>query len=419
MSRAMKRACIAVAATVALWAPKAFARCEGDASCTKLDTLLAAPGASPFAAVGSSDVLSPWDAGFGFQLSYLRNPIAVLVPTTGPSGERLALVDRQVTGSWMFALGLGAGLEWGVVLDSVLDATGPGLAGANAGASLRETGIGDVRTNVRWAAIERARKPSDGPVGEGFGLAVAAMLELPTGMSGAFASEHGVMAQPTVTADYVHGPFRAAVDVGARLRKAQSVFDARWGSQALVAAAASYDTLPIPRILSVGVEAWSLPSLVDDRATLDLLGTLSSAPAWAGELMVVAGVGRSFVLAGPDLASPDLRATFAVRYAPRDTDSDGDGLLDKVDRCPNEPGPVRDTETPGCPDRAPEDLTNVAPNLPPDTQPAALAEPPVAASPEPAPEVPSTPATAVEPAPTPAAPAPVEPDAQAPAKATP
>ncbi len=121
----MKRACIAVAAIVALWAPKAFARCEGDASCTKLDTLLAAPGASPFAAVGSSDVLSPWDAGFGFQLSYLRNPIAVLVPTTGPSGERLALVDRQVTGSWMFALGLGAGLEWGVVLDSVLDATGP------------------------------------------------------------------------------------------------------------------------------------------------------------------------------------------------------------------------------------------------------------------------------------------------------
>jgi hypothetical protein len=63
------------------------------------------------------------------------------------------------------------------------------------------------------------------------------------------------------------------------------------------------------------------------------------------------------VLTGPNLAAPDLRMTFAVRYAPRDVDSDGDGLVDKSDPCPFEAGPLRDTETPGCPDRAPEDLT--------------------------------------------------------------
>ena len=380
----MKRVSVALAALVAFTASKASARCEGDPSCTKLDTLLATPGASPFAAVGTSDTLSPWDAGFGFQLSYVRNPIAVLVPTTDAVGTRVELVDRQVTGSWLFALGLGSGFEFGAALDSVLDTRGPGLAGANAGAAMNQTAIGDVRSQLRWAAIERPRAPrgdGSGAVGEGLGLALTGAITAPTGMSGAFASEHGVMAQPTVTLDYVAGPLRTAADLGARIRARHHVFDANWGSQALVAIAATYDTLPRPRMLSVGVEAWTLPSLVDNPATVDVLGTVSSAPAWAGELMLVAGVGRSFVLAGPDLASPDLRATFAVRYAPRDIDRDGDGLVDKNDPCPSEAGPIRDTETPGCPDRAPEDLTRIAPTVPATSAPAASAAPETPAAP--------------------------------------
>lgn len=391
----MKRAPLALAALAFLAAPKAFARCEGDPSCTKLDTLLAAPGASPFSAVGTSDVLSALDAGFGFQASFVRNPIAVLVPTTSAAGERLDLVDRQLTASWLFAMGLGAGFEAGVALDSVVDAAGPGLAGANAGAVLRETGLGDVRTQLRWAALERPRIPSEGTVGQGFGFALTGGLTLPTGMASAFASERRVMGQLTATADYVQGPLRAALDLGTRLRKRAAVFDATWGSQILVAGAVSYDVLAgdagraAPRLLSLGVEAWALPSLADDRATLDVLATASSAPAWAGELSLVAGAGRSFVLTGPDLAAPDLRMTFAVRYAPRDLDHDGDGLVDKSDPCPSEAGPLRDTETPGCPDRAPEDLTLRAPSE--AAQPAA----PVAA---PAPTPPTEPAPAAPPA---------------------
>ncbi len=408
----MKRVPLALAALAFLAAPKAFARCEGDPSCTKLDTLLAAPGASPFASVGTSDVLSAWDAGFGFQASFVRNPIAVLVPTTSATGERLELVDRQMTASWLFAMGLGAGLEAGVAVDSVVDAAGPGLAGANAGPALRETGLGDVRTQLRWAALERPRTPSEGTVGQGFGFALTGGLTLPTGMASAFASERRVMGQLTATADYVNGPLRAAVDLGTRLRKRASVFDAKWGSQILVAGAVSYDVLTgdtgrgAPRLLSLGLEAWALPSLADDRSTLDVLATASSAPAWAGELSLVAGAGRSFVLAGPDLAAPDLRMTFAVRYAPRDIDHDGDGLVDKSDPCPVEAGPLRDTETPGCPDRAPEDLTVRAPSEPAQAAAPVVAPVPAAAN-EPAPSAPPAPPS--EPATTPEAPKPEAP----------
>ena len=403
----MKFARVGLAAVLVLAAPRAFARCEGDASCTKLDTLLANPGASPFAALGSSDVLSPLDAGFGFQVSHIRNAIAVIVPTASPDGQRVSLVDSQLTGSWLFAFGLGAGLEVGVALDSVLSASGPGLAGANAGQALRQTGIGDVRSQVRWAALERPRVPSQGLVGEGFGLAFTAAITAPTGMSGAFASEHGVMGQPTVTGDYVSGPFRAAIDLGARVRRRHSVFDAKWGSQLLIAAAAAYDILPIRRMLAVGVETWALPSLVDARQTVDFLGTLSSAPAWAGELALVAGVGRSFVVSGPDLGAPDFRMTFAVRYAPRDVDSDGDGLIDKNDPCPAEIGPIRDTNTPGCPDHAVEDLTK-APGVP-VASPGDNEPPGGRPTPLPSPEAPSqapsaTPAETPIPGPAPAAP---------------
>ncbi len=402
----MTRATLLLATLGLSIASRASARCEGDPGCAKLDTLLAAPGASPTTATGTSDVLAPWEAGFGFQLSYARRPIAVMVPTTDAVGARLDLVDRQVTASWLFALGLGAGLELGVALDSVLDAAGPGLAGANAGRALRETALGDVRTQLRWAAVERARRPNEGAVGEGFGLAVTASLTAPTGMSGAFASERGVMLQPTITGDYVRGPLRAAADLGVRIREAHPLFDATWGSQLLAAASASYDVLATPRLLAVGAEAWSLTALGDGRATVDALGTVSSAPAWAGELMLVAGAGRSFVAAGPDLAAPDLRMVFAVRYAPLAVDRDGDGLADKVDPCPNEVGPVRDTETPGCPDRAPEDLTKVPPASPVNREAPAEAAPspgPEAAPPgEPAPAAPAPAA----PAPAPAAPSP-------------
>lgn len=409
----MKRAPLALAALAFLAVPKAFARCEGDPSCTKLDTLLASPGASTFASVGTSDVLSPFDAGFGLQTSYVRNPIAVLVPTTSARGERLELVDRQVTASWLFAMGLGAGLEAGVALDAIVDATGVGLAGANAGGTLRDTGIGDVRTQLRWAAMERARTPAQGIVGEGLGLAFTGGLTIPSGMSGAFASEHRVMGQLTATVDYVAGPLRAAVDLGTRLRKRAAVFDATWGSQLVAAAAVSYDVLAgepgrgAPRLLAVGAEAWALPSLADERATLDFLATVSSAPAWAGELALVAGAGRSFVLAGPDLAAPDLRMTLAVRYAPRDIDRDGDGLVDKNDPCPLEAGPLRDTETPGCPDRAPEDLTvrpaaEPAPSSTPPTAPSATETPaPIESAPAEAAAPPAAPATSEAPSTTP------------------
>jgi hypothetical protein len=412
----MKRATLLLATLGLLIASRASARCEGDPGCAKLDTLLAAPGASSTTATGTSDVLAPWEGGFGFQLSYARNPIAVLVPTTGPTGSRLELVDRQVTASWLFALGLGAGLELGVALDSVVDAGGPGLAGANAGRALRETALGDVRTQLRWAAVERARKPSEGTVGEGFGLALTAALTAPTGMSGAFASERGAMLQPTVTGDLVRGPLRAAVDLGARLRGDHALFDATWGSQLLAAASASYDVLAQPRLLAVGAEAWSLTAIGDGRATIDALGTVSSAPAWAGELMLVAGAGRSFVAAGPDLAAPDLRMVFAVRYAPLAVDRDGDGLVDKNDPCPSEAGPVRDTETPGCPDRAPEDLTKASSA---SSAAPAVSEPPPAAPPAPAsPPEETAPSAPVEPA-APAPPAAPTPEGASPPSTTP
>jgi hypothetical protein len=73
-----------------------------------------------------------------------------------------------------------------------------------------------------------------------------------------------------------------------------------------------------------------------------------------------------------------------VRYAPRDIDRDGDGLVDKNDPCPSEAGPIRDTETPGCPDRAPEDLTRIAPSMPTTGAPVAAAAPETPPAPPPA-----------------------------------
>jgi OmpA-OmpF porin, OOP family len=146
----------------------------------------------------------------------------------------------------------------------------------------------------------------------------------------------------------------------ARIRGEQTFATAVVGSQVGGAVGASVDLLR-DRWLQAGGEVFALyttstqlpdPSGPSGQRPPPLvpgewIAHVSTAHFFGGDVTLRLGGGSSIPFAARgQLTAPQYRLDFAVRYAPTGRDTDGDGIPDRDDRCPTEPGP-RDNG--GCP----------------------------------------------------------------------
>ncbi|AKU90232.1 OmpA family protein [Vulgatibacter incomptus] len=216
------------------------------------------------------------------------------------------------------------------------------------------SGAGDVRLlgKIRLLSEERA------PVG----VAVVAEARLPTGDRKSFLGENGFFLSPRAVIERSFGDsFRLGFEGGYRYRQdAGQYMNLYVGDELTFALAGSYrlpdawsDLTAYAELLTATPSRAPFTSASADALKTPIEALLGMKAELGNGFHALAGGGTG--IAGESgfgresfrlFASIGYRSIAAPRID-REIDSDGDGIPDHLDRCPNEPGPA---ELDGCPD---------------------------------------------------------------------
>jgi len=354
-------AALVVVGSVLLPRAAAAGRCDAPLvnACVNADTLWPHAGPSRFVGVGSAETMERGQVGFALVTSYELKPIVLHVPSPGPTGTDLNAVRDLVDTSFAWAYGVTSKLEVGAVLPVTLGQSGSGVSGLTAGDELRDTAVRDLRFGVAYALMPRDRvDPSLAALAATrpnvYSVVARFEVSAPIGDSQQFAGEKGGVFVPSVAADYRRGRWFAGGELGARVRGTSEFVGARVGTQIAIGLGLGYDILERER-LALMLEARALPTLAGQH---DVPNGRHIVPAeWdlAARSAPFAGSDVAFTLAGGGgipfskdgtITTPVVRFTLGLAYQPRGYDSDGDGVLDRDDRCPATGG---DRAHEGCP----------------------------------------------------------------------
>jgi large repetitive protein len=283
-----------------------------------------------------------------FLLSYAHRPLDVR--DTNKDTVAAEIVRYQVNLDLMIAFGLWNRLELGLVLPVTL-AQGSGDLTVIGRSDSLGAGIGDLRISPK------GRIATVGPVT--FGLALP--VSIPTGSKDNFLGAEGVMFAPRAIIALDLPWFSTALNVSVRIRQDQTAQLAGSAQQVAIGnelLASLGARVPVwkKKIDLLGDLFFEMPFREQNReeVPLELLlgarlhlpyGLLASVGAGPG---LTRGVGTPIVRVLAGLGwQYERRATPAVT----DKDSDGDGILDSKDKCPNEPEDKDGFEDEdGCPD---------------------------------------------------------------------
>ena len=211
--------------------------------------------------------------------------------------------------------------------------------------------IGDLRVGLRG----RIYGENGGPVQ----LGITGYLWVPTGDqdSGSFMSNGTVRALPMVSAGGTIDRFIWGADVGPDLRKSQVFANVQQGKTMTWGAGAGYLLGDRKHIQLNGELLGSV--VVEDMVRRNLnIEALAGARWRFVDNFVTSGSVGSGIAQG--LGTPQMRATIGIEYSPlarsKPLDSDGDGIADAQDACPEKAGLAnRDPNLHGCPLVAPVD----------------------------------------------------------------
>ena len=217
-------------------------------------------------------------------------------------------------------------------------------------------GMGDLRLNPKLILVRP--KDSEGAA-RGFGLGVHSLFILPTGdrereetSDREFVRRH-FSSQMSLIAEYLFERARVALNAGYRFRPTRGTFDTltdldmssglTWG------AAFGYR---FKNDFEVNVEAFQR-FMSFQRAPME--GIISARSTRSGSINPMFGIGAGL---GGDFSSVGLRIIGGLTWTPGQsgsgfpmTDSDKDGLIDVLDRCPNKPEDLDGQEDQdGCPE---------------------------------------------------------------------
>ncbi|MFT3764950.1 MAG: thrombospondin type 3 repeat-containing protein [Minicystis sp.] len=334
---------------------------KGISTCIEADNLWPHAGNSRFFSIGGTTTTPARGLSFGLVGTYLKQPIGLTVASAEPGGSTVFAVDDRFDASLLFALGVTDRLELTLVAPVTLYQSGAGLSGIiGGGPTLPRSAVRDFRFGFALALLARPR------TGEERGPAVTARFELgmPVGTQVAFASAPGAVFAPSVVFDWRIGRVLVAAEAFARVRPEAPLANATIGTQIGGSAGVMVDVLP-ERWLTVGGEMFAAPTiskqLLDPRDTSgasakplapgEWIASVSNARLLGGDVVVSLGGGASLPFVPHAVTSPKYRLDFSIRYAPTGRDTDGDGVLDRDDKCPTEKED-RDgfQDADGCPD---------------------------------------------------------------------
>lgn len=341
-------------------------------TCINADTLWPNPGPLRFTGVSGTETVAAGQVGFGLVGTYHSQPILLRVASPGPGGSDQAVIDHQVNGNFLFAYGVSDRLQLDLALPITLVQTGSGTSALTGGRVLRDTAVRDMRFGFAYALVPRMRidpvqAANEGGAGKSWSLAARFHVSAPTGDNTDFGGERTAVFVPDVAADYRIDRLFFGASLGARVRPVSEFAGARIGTQLTTAAGVGFDIIP-REMLSVMLEGRAYVNFAaqhrtsqsafgiaseerpDDKTIIPaewLLG-VRSAPFFAGDISFHAAGGGPIPL-GPDaITVPRYRFVLGAVFAPTERDSDGDGIPDKVDFCPNAKG-AHGGERPGCP----------------------------------------------------------------------
>ncbi len=320
--------------------------------CIDADNLWLRAGSSDHLSLGSGSTTPVGEVSFGVFASYLSRPVRLKAPSPDPLKRDIRVLDNMLDGSFVLAVGVTDRFELTLSSPVTFFQDGAGL-GTLTGSSvtLSRSALRDPRFGFVYAFLPRKR------VGTGDGLSVLGRFEVgaPLGDGTAFGGARTATAVPAVTGQFKLGRFEASLEAGARIRGESTLGTATWGTQLSVAVATSVVVWE-KNHLTVGAEAFALPSLVAQKDVPGLVPSewmleSSIAPILAGDLSFTVAGGGGIPFTASTLTEPRFRFTGGIRYAPRGTDRDGDGVLDRNDLCLDQPED-RDgfQDDDGCPD---------------------------------------------------------------------
>ncbi|MFO0592259.1 MAG: OmpA family protein [Polyangiaceae bacterium] len=340
---------VAAIATSLLPSPAHASEClssKGLNGCVDADNLWMNAGATSFFSLGPSVTTPAGRYAFGLGLSYLSRPIGLRVGSASPDGTTVYLVDNAINATFLWSLGVTDRLSLTAAAPLTLFQDGAGLYTVFGGTEeLPRSGVRDVRIGFDYAFLAHPRTGT----GDGFALLGRFQAALPTGVKDGFAGSRTVTFVPSLLGDLHLGRLTIAGEVGARIRGVTSFADTKIGTQIQGALGASVDI--VPKYLTASAEAFVLLGLDDQPpparlrddftqgpmlAPAEWIVSASTAPILGGDLSASIGGGGAIPLADTSaITNPRFRFELGLKYAPKGRDADGDGVLDRDDKCPD------------------------------------------------------------------------------------
>lgn len=288
--------------------------------------------------IQTSNMINRWGWAAGLWATWNHRPLSVFTP----GGTALQyVITNQFVGDLQASVNLFGFLDVGIDLPFGMALTGEsGLTSGSSGNL--GTSLGDLRLGIKGRIL--------GGNGKGFGLAIGEDLSFPTATKAIFLGDDGITSTTVLIADYSNTGWHAALNVGFRAKKAVRMNGTEVGHELLIGAGGIFPIFCGVFEAIATVEARTAATKPFGSKYNDALDLMAGLQLHLGSIHVTAAGGAG-ALKG--YGSPAVRGTVNVSYAPMidkdcPKDSDGDGIVDPKDTCPNEAGP-RGTE--GCPDK--------------------------------------------------------------------
>jgi large repetitive protein len=311
-----------------------------------------APGYGSFLTVEGSDVPPGWGGGVGGLVGYQYAPLVIRgcnqqstdgSACTDWADDRTALVKHLLTFDLYGSIWLFRTVELGVVVPAVLYQTGddaPNGVDAPSG----KVGLGDLRAHVKLDLLH-----TFGYRGETFGLALVPVVTFPIGnaiSSDSYLGDSSVTVQPKLAFGVNFSRARLGINAGYLWRKTNDFQLAEVGPR--ITYGAAVEILFTDKVSGI-VELFGQNGFSKDVTESPLEGDLAVRIKAESGLAVTIGGGAG-IMAG--VGTPLARAFVGVGWMkPPESDKDGDGILDKDDKCPEDPEDKDHFEDDdGCPD---------------------------------------------------------------------
>jgi outer membrane protein OmpA-like peptidoglycan-associated protein len=342
--------CLAVAGS--LFAARASAAdCDASAStCIDSEALWPTAGPSTFFAVPGGRTTPVGRFGFGLSTSIQRDPIVLRTSDASPAGSvDVPAIGTQVTTSFLFSYGVTDRLEASVVAPISFYQNGTGVSRITGPSNeVSSTAIRDMRVGFGYALLPLPRIAR----AQGVGVVASFDLSIPSGDHDDFGGDRSFVGVPRFALEDRLGRWIFGGSIGARIRSKTTLVGANVGSQLVFAAGIARAFDRDERYVAT-MEVFGLPSLVaDGNSPWQWLLGFKWSPLWAGDFAMHAGGGGKMRPIGHSPIDESIwRFVFDIRYAPLGNDTDHDGVLDRDDKCQNDPED-RDGfhDDDGCPD---------------------------------------------------------------------